>query len=169
MKIREIEKSDGKQFLELSLMLDNETPFMLYKPGERKTTSEEWTQRIEAIKSSGGIIFGAEKDNRLVGFVFAQRGTITRIKHRAHIAIGVLKSESGKGWGTELLRRVDDWAVKHEILKLELTVMINNDRAFNLYKRMGFEIEGIRKNSVIVDGAFCDEYFMGKIFWCWII
>lgn len=164
MKIREIKKSDGKQFLELSLMLDNETSFMLYEPGERKTTFEELAKTIEAINSSGGVIFGAEKDNRLVGFVLAQRGGVHRIKHRAYIVIGVLKSESGKGLGTKLLRRVDDWAIKQQILRLELTVMVSNDRAVNLYKRMGFEVEGVKRNSLVVDGTLCDEYYMGKIF-----
>lgn len=65
MEIREIKKSDGDLLLQLSLALDNETSFMLYEPGERKTTSEEWARRIETISNSGGVIFGAEKDDRI--------------------------------------------------------------------------------------------------------
>lgn len=163
MEIREIKKFDRDLLLTLFLALDNETSFMLYEPGERKTTSEEWGRRIESISNSGGVIFGAEKDDRLVGFVLVQRGAVNRTKHRAYIVIGVLNSESGKGLGTELLKRVDEWAIKNEILKLELTVMVNNEKGLNLYKRMGFKVEGTRENSLIVDGNLCDEYFMGKI------
>jgi hypothetical protein len=28
---------------------------------------------------------------------------------------------------------------------------------------MGFEIEGVKKHSLLVDGAFVDEYYMGKL------
>ena len=30
---------------------------------------------------------------------------------------------------------------------------------------MGFEVEGIKKNSIIIDDRFVDEYYMAKIYW----
>ena len=39
--IREIEIEDAKIILQLSKQLDEETKFMLYEPGERKTTAEQ--------------------------------------------------------------------------------------------------------------------------------
>lgn len=39
--IREIEIEDASSFLQLSKQLDEETKFMLYEPGERKTTAEQ--------------------------------------------------------------------------------------------------------------------------------
>lgn len=79
-----------------------------------------------------------------------QRGFVNRTQHRAYIVIGVLRSESGKGLGTKLLKKVNESAIKNEILKLELTVMVNNEKAFNLYKRMGFKVEGTRENSLML-------------------
>jgi len=32
-----------------------------------------------------------------------------------------------------------------------------------LYEKNGFEVEGIKKKSVLVDGTFLDEYYMAKI------
>jgi len=29
---------------------------------------------------------------------------------------------------------------------------------------MGFEVEGIKKNSIIIDDRFVDEYYMAKIY-----
>lgn len=162
MKIRKLEKSDGKILLTLLLALDNETTFMLYEPGERKSTSEEIESRIEAINNDGGVFLGVEQNKELVGFISASRGSAKRIKHSAYIVIGVLNKESGKGLGTKLLSRVDDWALKNNISKLELTVMVHNARAFELYKRKGFEVEGVKKDSIIIDGEMYDEYYMGK-------
>lgn len=162
MKIRKLEKLDGGLFLTLLLALDNETSFMLYEPGERKSTPEEMENRIETINDSGGVVFGVESNKELVGFISASRGSANRIKHSAYIVIGVLNKESGKGLGTKLFSEVDEWAFKNSISKLELTVMVHNTRAFKLYKRMGYEVEGVKKDSIIVDGEMFDEYYMGK-------
>lgn len=42
--------------------------------------------------------------------------------------------------------------------------MIYNENAVNLYKKVGFKIEGIKEKSSIVDGQYVDEYYMAKIF-----
>ncbi|WP_392396641.1 MULTISPECIES: GNAT family N-acetyltransferase [Paenibacillus] len=42
--------------------------------------------------------------------------------------------------------------------------MVPNERAAALYKKMGFEIEGVKRNSIRMDGKYVDEYYMGKIF-----
>ncbi len=41
--------------------------------------------------------------------------------------------------------------------------MTNNERAINLYKKFVFETEGVRKNSMKVDGKYIDEYYMAKV------
>ena len=41
MKIRQIEKSDAKEFLNMLLQLDNESDKMMFEPGERHSSIEE--------------------------------------------------------------------------------------------------------------------------------
>ncbi|OAO80482.1 hypothetical protein A0O32_1432 [Anoxybacillus flavithermus] len=41
--------------------------------------------------------------------------------------------------------------------------MTQNQAGIALYKKMGFEIEGIKKHSLLVNGRFMDEYYMAKI------
>jgi len=43
------------------------------------------------------------------------------------------------------------------------TVMCINDAAKHLYEKNGFAVEGIKKNSMIVDGTYADEYYMAKL------
>ncbi|WP_342768304.1 hypothetical protein [Falsibacillus pallidus] len=44
-----------------------------------------------------------------------------------------------------------------------MTVVSENGRAVALYKKIGFEIEGTKKDSLLIDGTFVNEYYMGKL------
>jgi len=56
-----------------------------------------------------------------------------------------------------------EWAQGNNIKRLELTVMKHNQAGIALYKKHGFEIEGIKKSSMLVNGSYVDEYYMAKI------
>jgi RimJ/RimL family protein N-acetyltransferase len=42
--------------------------------------------------------------------------------------------------------------------------MYPNTSAKHLYEKNGFNVEGIKKNSMIVDGKYVDEYYMAKLY-----
>lgn len=58
---------------------------------------------------------------------------------------------------------MDNWAEEKKITRLELTVICENEVAKRLYEKSGFEIEGIKRKSVLVDGIYLDEFYMAKI------
>ena len=62
-----------------------------------------------------------------------------------------------------MFEQLEKWALLNSITRLELTVVCTNKAALALYKKMGFKIEGIKENSMIVDGSYIDEYYMGKV------
>lgn len=163
MNIRNLKPNDAEAFLSLMLRLDNESEFMMYESGERKTNVGEMRARIEGLDSSSGVIFGAFEGDDIVGFISLDRGFANRIKHIGYLVIGVLEVASGRGIGTKLLQRIDRWAEENDIYKLELTVMAHNDKAHSLYIRSGYNDEGIKKKSIRLNGKFYDEYYMGKV------
>ena len=63
-----------------------------------------------------------------------------------------------------LFEALDKWAIDHKLRRLELTVMSHNERAIRLYQKMGYETEGIKQDSLWVNGKYVDEYYMAKIF-----
>ncbi|EES74958.1 acetyltransferase, GNAT family [Paenibacillus sp. oral taxon 786 str. D14] len=165
IEIREIRVDDTERFLKLCLQLDQETKFMLYEPGERTTTAEEQRERIQSILSEvGSTILVAEDQGQLVGYLAVFGGQAKRTKHVGYIVVGITQAYSGKGIGTRLFQAAEAWRAQTELTKFELTVMIPNERAVALYKKMGFEVEGVKRNSIRVDGNYVDEYYMGKIF-----
>jgi RimJ/RimL family protein N-acetyltransferase len=153
----------AEEFLKLLIQLDNETKFMMFEPGERTITVEQLKTMLSNSNNSNGVFVGVYENDELVGFISANRGIRNRIKHTAYIVIGILQNYTGKGYGRKLIEEVEKWALKWEVNRLELLVMTHNERAINLYEKMGFYKEGIKKKSMLVDGKYIDEYYMAKL------
>lgn len=163
MIIRKANIEDAERYLQMLKQLDSETKNMMLEPGERKTTIEQMRDRIVNMDGSNGAIFLIEDGNKIGGFLAAQRGGANRVRHSAYIVIGMLKEYRGKKLGTKLFEELEKWAVENNITRLELTVVKNNEGAIKLYEKSGFKIEGIKEKSMIIDGNYVDEYYMGKI------
>ena len=88
---------------------------------------------------------------------------MNRIKHTAYISIGVLQNYRKRGIGKALFVEIENWAKESGVTRLELTVMCHNTSAVALYENIGFEIEGIRRNAMIIDGKYINEYYMAKL------
>lgn len=164
MNIRTIIENDSEQFLLLCKSLDCETQFMMLEPGERTLTVDAQHQRIQNLLASDNqVVFVVEEKNQLVGYLGAYGGGYRRNRHSAYIVTGILNEYAGRGLGKRLFEALNAWAADHQIHRLELTVMCHNERAVHLYQKMGFEIEGVKRDSLRVDGRYVDEYYMARI------
>jgi RimJ/RimL family protein N-acetyltransferase len=162
--IRPVQEDDAEAFLTLSNRLDEETAFRLLEPGERRSTVEEQREIIGRVQSTENhAILVAERDGQLVGYIAAIGGKYRRNKHGVHVVVAVLQTCSGQGIGTKLFEALETWARRYRIHRLELTVMVHNERAIGLYKRLGFKVEGRKRHSLLVDGSYVDEYCMSKL------
>ncbi|WP_339226603.1 GNAT family N-acetyltransferase [Oceanobacillus sp. FSL K6-2867] len=163
MIIRPIAESDAENFLKLSKKIDA-SGFMLYEPGERDTTVDEQQKSIGRILTEKNTaFFAAEADNKLVGFIAAFGGKVNRNKHSAYLVLGILEEYQGQGIATKLFLRIFEWAKEAGITRLELTVIKDNIKAFQLYRKMGFVIEGEKVNSLMIDGKPVNEYYLYKL------
>jgi ribosomal protein S18 acetylase RimI-like enzyme len=163
MEIRELQIEDSKNFLELTKITDSETPFLYFEENERKTTLDQQIKNIKSGIEKGYISLISEIDNKLVGYVIGFTFEVNRRKHCMSIAIAMLQDYSSKGMGTELMKELIKRGKDKGITRFELDVSMKNKIAINLYKKMGFVIEGERKNSYIIDGEFDNDYIMAKI------
>jgi RimJ/RimL family protein N-acetyltransferase len=163
-EIREIHETDSEAFLDLLTRIDAETDFMLFEAGERATTVAEQRERIKGgLSKANQTILVASRATQLVGYLVAIGGEAKRIRHRAYVVVGVLQAFTGQQIGTRLFTALESWARLHGIERLELTVRTDNERGTGLYRKMGFEIEGLKKRSLKVRGAYVNEYYMAKI------
>ncbi|WLR56957.1 GNAT family N-acetyltransferase [Mesobacillus subterraneus] len=164
MKIRQAEERDTDNFAKLIQEVEDSTNFMLFVPGERKFNPEAQRKMIQAFGvEKNSNIFLAVADSGLAGYLIAKGGSASRNKHTAYLVIGIKEDFRGSGIGTILFEELLSWGKKVKIHRLELTVVTENKAGIALYEKMGFEIEGIKKDSLLVDGKYKDEFYMSRI------
>ena len=126
--------------------------------------SDRLEQRRERLASLGPDEhwFVAEADGAVIGLAGLTVGT-GRLRHSGHVFLFVAREYHGQGVGTRLMDTLLDVADRWLLLRrVELTVVAENERAWRLYERLGFEKEGLRKLSVISQGEIKDEWLMAR-------
>jgi RimJ/RimL family protein N-acetyltransferase len=161
--IRNLTKEDAGAFLQMLNQLDNETKYMMYEAGERPQDVILIQNKLASADESSSLLICAENDGEIVGFLSAGKGDFIRNRHSAYIVIGILKKGQSKGLGTAMFEKLLQWAKLQRITRLELTVMCHNVSAIALYRKFGFEIEGTKRNSLIIDDNYVDEYYMARL------
>lgn len=162
--LRTIREEDAEQFLALCRQLDEETHFMMLEPGERATTLDQQRERIRRmLAQSNQTILVAEAEGRLIGYIAGMGGDYRRNWKTVHIVIGILQAYSGQGIGKRFFQALEAWAVEQGMHRLELEVMTHNQRGIALYQRMGFQVEGVKRDDLFVDGGYIDQYMMAKL------
>jgi RimJ/RimL family protein N-acetyltransferase len=163
MLIRPIEVRDAENFIDLLKIID-ESGFMMYVPGERKITVEKQSNIIEGLLSEEkSIIFVAEAERKLAGYIAASGGNLKRNRHSAYLVLGVSEQHQGNGIATELFHHIFEWAKEVGISRLGLTVIKDNTKATHLYKKMGFILEGEKVHSLMINGEPVNEYYLYKL------
>ncbi|ROO87798.1 ribosomal protein S18 acetylase RimI-like enzyme [Actinocorallia herbida] len=138
--------------VELWDALDSESTFMLAAPGERGAELPRSSFRV--VDWDGPVATGLA-DVQVMPFA--------RVRHRGQLRMGVRASHQGRGVGRRLLEAAVEHARHAGLRKVELTVRVDNARAISLYRSVGFQVEGLRRASMAVDGDLVDEHFMALI------
>lgn len=124
---------------------------------------EAWRRRLAEPKE-GSIIFVACLDGEVVGNAGLHAHTSLRRSHAMELGMTVRADHKGKGIGSALMQALchtaDNWM---NVIRLELTVFTDNERAIALYRKFGFEIEGTHRAYALRDGAYADTHFMARI------
>ena len=86
--------------------------------------------------------------------------------HRTAV-FGILigdKSKWGNGYGTEATKLALDYAFDRlNLRKVSLGVVVDNTAAFKTYQKLGFVVEGTKRQEVFLCGDFMDVLWMGLL------
>jgi RimJ/RimL family protein N-acetyltransferase len=83
--------------------------------------------------------------------------------HCGTLGVGLLPDFRGKGIGRKLMGQTIDAAFAFGLTRIELTVREENVNAIALYKSLGFEIEGLHRNAVRIEGQYENLYSMALL------
>lgn len=131
--------------------------------------TEEWKRflRKTLIKDKGCLVIVAEvgrgRGKRLVGDLTMTRygQTIKKSQHVRVLAMLLVDGYRERGIGAKMMDYALRWAREQPgVEKVVLGVFSNNERAFRLYEKFGFKVEGVRKRHYYIRGKPEDEIDM---------
>ena len=104
------------------------------------------------------------EDGTVIGAASLQVYGNPRMRHVDEAALMVHTDYQNAGVGTTLLKTLldlaDNWLM---LVRVELTVFADNERAIHLYEKLGFEKEGLKRMTTVRDGKYADEYMMARL------
>jgi ribosomal protein S18 acetylase RimI-like enzyme len=125
----------------------------------------EWTREFVLGNIEQGCPqLVAVSAGEVVGWCDALRKPRPIYAHCGIMGMGLLPEFRGKGIGRNLIRQTFAAARKFGFHRVELTVREDNLNAIELYKQVGFEIEGLQRDAFLVDGVYVNLIMMAVLF-----
>ncbi|MEK4760718.1 GNAT family N-acetyltransferase [Viridibacillus sp. FSL E2-0187] len=95
----------------------------------------------KGIETSNHHLFNIYEDDLLIGFIWIK---LEKEKKSAFLyEIFIFEENRGKGFGTRVMKNVEEWLKQEGIYYFKLHVFGRNEGARKLYEELGFEIAGI--------------------------
>jgi ribosomal protein S18 acetylase RimI-like enzyme len=163
--IRTATKGDAKQLSDLRLQIDGETENMDREKGEDFIDVAGFERIIKTDTNHPKNLFlVAQTNGKIIGYSRCVGNDLKRFVHKAEFGLGVLKEFWGFSIGKNLMKETISWADVNGIKKIVLYgVLETNERGIELYKSLGFEIEGLMKNDrILSDGKYYNTYIMAR-------
>jgi L-phenylalanine/L-methionine N-acetyltransferase len=89
-----------------------------------------------------------------------------RASHIAYLGgLAIHPDYSGNGFGLKMMQEIIDLTKQNDYKRIELSVATENFGAIKLYKKVGFEEEGVMRKYTYLksEGRFLDELLMSHI------
>lgn len=163
--LRSVLPSDAEAMLAFLKDTAGGTDYLLRYPEECTEDVPGETRFLEAIcQSPNSAMLVCVVDGVLAGNVALQGNTRLKIRHRGSLALAVRKDYWGLGIATMLMETAISLAADCGMVYLELDYMDKNQRAGNLYRRLGFqELARIPDAYRLRGGKSADAVMMRKI------
>lgn len=163
--IREAQREDAAALLEHTHLVSGESDFLSFGQGEFKRNLIEEEAFIEDhLQAPNQLCIVAEINMEIIGLLTVKSSTKKRLQHIGEFGISIQKRFWGEGVGSQLVDSMIAWARQNELIrKLNLLVLANNTSAIHVYKKLGFEEEGLMRRASFQHGSFYDAYHMGML------
>lgn len=157
---------DAKQFPIFAAQIARETQFTLHYSGKKypiEKIQQTWACALNSSSEFYLGVFNAEK--KLIGQLHfkVMVPSHPRIQHIGKFSIMVIQKYWGKGIANKMMRIMEQSAKKIGIHRIEAEVMTENNRALAFYKKLGYEVEGTRKQSLRIQGDYYNEFYIAKL------
>lgn len=146
-EVVKVSPEQSQHLLDFLCQLDDESQFMLYRPGERRANGHDLRGHIRCLRSNSAIFAYRIPDVGFVSYLALYGGRQARDRHVATLSCGTLKAWRCKGIMHTLWQAGKEFAKDAGLTRIELTVVMANCEAVQMYAKWGFEFEGVRRAS----------------------
>lgn len=142
-----------------------ETSYLSFEKDEYPMSVEEQEAEIRGLAGNQtNIMLLAMAGEEIAGIATIHSTHKVKARHDGELGIVVAKKYQKQGIGSELIRRLIEWAKGNGVTtRISLDTRADNTPAVSLYLKFGFQVEGCRKNSTLLDGKYYDLYVMGMM------
>lgn len=161
--IRRANPQDAAAFARI--MGDTEVyPGLLQLPYPSEERLRVWLADMQQA-GQPDLLLLAERGGNVVGSAgLHPAGNSLRRRHAMFLGLSVVREAQRLGVGSALMQALcdyaDGWA---HVLRLELTVYVDNVAAIALYRKFGFAVEGTHRAYALRDGAYVDAHAMARL------
>ena len=164
--IRPVRPGDGKGINALRRMpgvFEN----IMGIPSEREKRNEDHIATLDHATQHMFVAVtrpGEGEEELLIGCASLDVALNPRSRHSGSIGMMVHRDYQNQGVGSALMEALldmaDNWLM---LVRVELEVFTDNERAIHLYEKYGFEKEGIRRMAAIRQGRYVDDFIMARL------
>lgn len=126
-------------------------------------STEIWRKRL-ASEDERVVKLVALNQGSVIGSIGLEQFSRVRRSHAGSFGMGVSAAWQGRGVGSKLLATAldiaDNWM---NLQRVELSVYADNEAAINLYRKFGFETEGLFRDYAVRDGRLVDTLSMARL------
>ncbi|MDA3932043.1 MAG: GNAT family N-acetyltransferase [Tenericutes bacterium] len=153
---------DAEEMLVYLKKVGSETDNLLFGQEGVPLTVEQEEAFLEKVnKTPYSRMFVVRSDNHIIANGYIHTNPRDRIKHKAEIAISVLKSYWGKGVAHLLMKTLLDYAKETSFTEtVYLEVISENKRAIKLYEKFGLITYGINERAIKINSCYYDWNLM---------
>lgn len=163
--LREAKKENAQAMIDFYNLVGGETDFLSFGKNEFKMALKDYEKLIESTEAeNNSIILVATIDDKIVSIASITSNQKARYKHVGTFGIVISEQFCGLGLGRKIMDYLIEWANSNGITKkISLVTREDNDRAIALYKKVGFEEEGILKKENYINGVYYNTVMMSLI------
>ncbi|WP_226537087.1 GNAT family N-acetyltransferase [Fictibacillus halophilus] len=163
--IKEATKKDAQSMIDFYNVVGGETDFLSFGANEFKRYLQEYEEYITATSNEpNSIMLLALIDSEIISIATINSSQKERTRHVGTLGIVVSKKYTGLGLGKVLMNDLIEWAKQNGVTKkISLVTNENNTVAIELYKKLGFEMEGLLKQDNFINGVFNNTVIMGLL------
>jgi RimJ/RimL family protein N-acetyltransferase len=119
---------------------------------------------VRALIAGAGVQFLAiDESDSVIGWCDIFRNPREGFRHCGQLGMGVRPHARGRGLGARLAAAAIEQAWSEGLERVELEVFASNAPAIELYRKLKFNVEGVKRRARKLDGSYDDIVFMALI------